>query len=140
MLLHSTLVPVSAQYLLRVLLCNLIHCTYYHTPIIFSTFIFLNVQQLFSYVQLFTVLISSYPSRYADTTCFIPLVFVLSTGSDPFGAFQKFATEMGVRDRVRSISLGQGQGPVAEKMIHTAKGKGDWVFLQVDIFSVKVKL
>ncbi|XP_053624487.1 dynein axonemal heavy chain 6 isoform X1 [Plodia interpunctella] len=67
---------------------------------------------------------------YADTTNIIPLVFVLSTGSDPFGAFQKFASEMGMRERVRSISLGQGQGPVAEKMINTAKPKGDWVFLQ----------
>ncbi|XP_052746778.1 dynein axonemal heavy chain 6 [Bicyclus anynana] len=67
---------------------------------------------------------------YADTAASIPLVFVLSTGSDPFGAFQKFATEMGMRSRVHSISLGQGQGPVAEKMIMNAKPKGDWVFLQ----------
>ncbi|XP_045784195.1 dynein axonemal heavy chain 6 [Maniola jurtina] len=67
---------------------------------------------------------------YADTASSIPLVFVLSTGSDPFGAFQKFATEMGMRERVHSISLGQGQGPVAEKMITNAKPKGDWVFLQ----------
>ncbi|XP_037299908.1 dynein heavy chain 6, axonemal isoform X2 [Manduca sexta] len=67
---------------------------------------------------------------YADTTSIIPLVFVLSTGSDPFGAFQKFATEMGMRDRVHSISLGQGQGPVAEKMINNAKPLGDWIFLQ----------
>ncbi|KOB72814.1 Dynein heavy chain 6, axonemal, partial [Operophtera brumata] len=37
-----------------------------------------------------------------------------------------FATEMGVRDKVQSISLGQGQGPVAEKMIMAAKHKGDW--------------
>ncbi|KAJ8737205.1 hypothetical protein PYW07_000476 [Mythimna separata] len=68
--------------------------------------------------------------KYADTTETIPLVFVLSTGSDPFGAFQKFATEMGMRERVHSISLGQGQGPVAEKMINAAKPKGDWIFLQ----------
>ncbi|XP_028179118.1 dynein heavy chain 6, axonemal [Ostrinia furnacalis] len=67
---------------------------------------------------------------YADTASNIPLVFVLSTGSDPFGAFQKFATEMGMRERVHSISLGQGQGPVAEKMINGAKPKGDWIFLQ----------
>ncbi|XP_022832877.1 dynein heavy chain 6, axonemal [Spodoptera litura] len=67
---------------------------------------------------------------YADTAATIPLVFVLSTGSDPFGAFQRFATEMGMRDRVHSISLGQGQGPVAEKMISGAKPKGDWIFLQ----------
>ncbi|XP_047524724.1 dynein axonemal heavy chain 6 [Pieris napi] len=67
---------------------------------------------------------------YADTAAPIPLVFVLSTGSDPFAAFLKFATEMGMRDRLHSISLGQGQGPVAEKMINAAKPKGDWVFLQ----------
>lgn len=71
--------------------------------------------------------------RYQDTASNIPLVFVLSTGSDPFGAFQKFATEMNMRDRLHSISLGQGQGPVAERMINTAKSKGDWVFLQVCI-------
>ncbi|VVC96958.1 unnamed protein product [Leptidea sinapis] len=46
------------------------------------------------------------------------------------GTFNVFATEMGVRDKVHSISLGQGQGPVAEKMINAAKPKGDWVFLQ----------
>lgn len=63
----------------------------------------------------------------------IPLVFVLSQGSDPFGAFQRFAKEMDMQDRVHSISLGQGQGPVAERMISNAKGKGDWVFLQVTL-------
>ncbi|XP_045541953.1 dynein axonemal heavy chain 6 [Papilio machaon] len=70
------------------------------------------------------------PTLYADTNSTTPLVFVLSTGSDPFGAFQKFATDKGMRDRVNFISLGQGQGPVAEKMISDAKPKGDWVFLQ----------
>ena len=33
--------------------------------------------------------------------------------------------------RVHSISLGQGQGPVAEKLIAGAVKSGDWVFLQV---------
>lgn len=33
--------------------------------------------------------------------------------------------------RVQAISLGQGQGPVAEKMISNAVQEGDWVFLQV---------
>ncbi|XP_050519336.1 dynein axonemal heavy chain 6 [Diabrotica virgifera virgifera] len=67
---------------------------------------------------------------YEDTTNGVPLIFVLSTGSDPFEAFQRFANEMNFGDRVKSISLGQGQGPVAEKMIQEAVEKGDWVFLQ----------
>ncbi|XP_049864535.1 dynein axonemal heavy chain 6 [Schistocerca gregaria] len=67
---------------------------------------------------------------YKDTSNVVPLIFVLSTGSDPFGAFQRFATEKGFRDRILSISLGQGQGPVAEKLIGTGTANGDWVFLQ----------
>ena len=33
--------------------------------------------------------------------------------------------------RIHAISLGQGQGPVAEKLIANATANGDWVFLQV---------
>lgn len=32
--------------------------------------------------------------------------------------------------KVESISLGQGQGPVAEKLINSAMKQGEWVFLQ----------
>ena len=35
--------------------------------------------------------------------------------------------------RIHAISLGQGQGPVAEKLITGAVNAGDWVFLQVII-------
>lgn len=36
--------------------------------------------------------------------------------------------------RIQAISLGQGQGPVAEKMIANATKTGDWIFLQVRVF------
>ncbi len=68
---------------------------------------------------------------YKDMNSFTPLVFVLSTGSDPMGAFQRFAKERGYMERIQAISLGQGQGPVAEKLIEAAVKSGDWVFLQV---------
>ncbi|XP_063473624.1 dynein axonemal heavy chain 6 isoform X8 [Symphalangus syndactylus] len=67
---------------------------------------------------------------YQDMSCNTPLVFILSTGSDPMGAFQRFAQESGYSERVQSISLGQGQGPIAEKMIKDAMKSGNWVFLQ----------
>ncbi|KAM8878755.1 dynein axonemal heavy chain 6 isoform 3-T3 [Spinachia spinachia] len=67
---------------------------------------------------------------YNDMSPSVPLVFILSTGSDPMGAFQRFAKERGCLDRVESISLGQGQGPIAERIIHAAMVTGKWVFLQ----------
>ncbi|XP_053553128.1 LOW QUALITY PROTEIN: dynein axonemal heavy chain 6-like, partial [Bombina bombina] len=67
---------------------------------------------------------------YQDISPSTPLIFILSTGSDPMGAFQRFAKEKGYSDRVQSISLGQGQGPIAEKMIKDALDSGNWIFLQ----------
>ncbi|OON20270.1 ATPase family protein, partial [Opisthorchis viverrini] len=59
-----------------------------------------------------------------------PLVFILSPGSDPMGQLQRFAKEHGFADRIHSVSLGQGQGPAAEKLMEQAARNGDWVFLQ----------
>ena len=67
---------------------------------------------------------------FKDMSCRTPLVFILSTGSDPMGSFLRFAKESGMSQRLQSISLGQGQGPVAEKLIDAAVKLGDWVFLQ----------
>nr|KAF6328674.1 dynein axonemal heavy chain 6 [Pipistrellus kuhlii] len=70
------------------------------------------------------------PTLYQDMSFNTPLIFILSTGSDPMGAFQRFARDYGYSERVQSISLGQGQGPIAEKMIKDAMKTGNWVFLQ----------
>ncbi|GCC25591.1 hypothetical protein chiPu_0004002 [Chiloscyllium punctatum] len=67
---------------------------------------------------------------YQNMSNNIPLVFILSTGSDPMGAFLRFAKERDYSDRVESISLGQGQGPIAEKLIKEALKTGNWIFLQ----------
>ena len=68
------------------------------------------------------------PSCYADSNALSPLIFILSPGSDPMSALLKFGDS--VKQQVASISLGQGQGPIAEKMISSAQENGTWVVLQ----------
>ncbi|KAG2430891.1 hypothetical protein HXX76_009864 [Chlamydomonas incerta] len=65
---------------------------------------------------------------YQDSTCLTPLIFVLSPGSDPMSGLLKYADAM--RVNVESISLGQGQGPKASKLIEAAQAAGGWVVLQ----------
>lgn len=65
---------------------------------------------------------------YNDSSAVIPLVFILSPGSDPMGAVLRAAEIL--KTTVDPISLGQGQGPKAEKLIERAKQKGSWVVLQ----------
>ncbi|XP_037092151.1 dynein heavy chain 6, axonemal-like [Pollicipes pollicipes] len=70
------------------------------------------------------------PTLYPNIDRYTPLIFVLSQGTDPMGEFMGFTRDREMEDRVAAISLGQGQGPVAEKAISDAIRTGDWVFLQ----------
>ncbi|XP_072306337.1 dynein axonemal heavy chain 12 [Eucyclogobius newberryi] len=68
---------------------------------------------------------------YQDSNATIPLVFVLCPGADPMSSLLKFATDKNMAaSKFQSISLGQGQGPIAAKMISTAMQDGSWVCLQ----------
>jgi len=73
----------------------------------------------------------SYRLLYTNTSSTLPLIFILSPGSDPFKSFQKFSAEFGTIDKLHTISLGQGQGLIAEKLIKDGKEQGNWVLLQV---------
>jgi dynein heavy chain len=67
---------------------------------------------------------------FKDSSATTPLIFVLSPGTDPAAALYKFAEEMKFHKKLSSISLGQGQGPRAERMMQEAMDRGRWVFFQ----------
>jgi len=66
---------------------------------------------------------------FADSVNTTPLIFILSPGTDPVGDVVAFADKQGIGKRFESISLGQGQGPKATKLIENAQGTGGWVLL-----------
>jgi len=68
---------------------------------------------------------------FADSAPATPLIFILSPGQDPMSQLLKFADARGMGGKkTNAISLGQGQGPIASKLIANAKSNGSWVVLQ----------
>jgi dynein heavy chain len=69
-------------------------------------------------------------ASYADSSALVPLVLILSPGMDPVDSLMAFAKEMGFDKKMPSVSLGQGQGAIAEQYIEEALQQGKWVLLQ----------
>ena len=65
---------------------------------------------------------------YEDSSNRTPLIFILSPGVDPMSQLLKFADDKKIN--CQSISLGQGQGPIASAMIKEAQKNGGWTVLQ----------
>ena len=66
-------------------------------------------------------------SVFDTSNCKTPLIFVLSPGVDPMAGISQLASQMS--QRVENCALGQGQAPIAVRMIEEGVATGSWVFL-----------
>lgn len=66
---------------------------------------------------------------HGDSTALSPLIFVLSSGVDPTDSLRKLAAEKGMANKLHTVALGQGQAPVATRLIEDGLREGTWVFL-----------
>ena len=67
---------------------------------------------------------------FKESTCTTPLIFVLSTGTDPMADLLSLATELKFLKKFEAVSLGQGQGPKAERLLQNGMERGLWICLQ----------
>ncbi|KAK4873406.1 hypothetical protein RN001_015435 [Aquatica leii] len=67
-------------------------------------------------------------ATWGESTSDVPLICILSIGSDPSPQIQQLAK---IKDiPIRSVSMGQGQEIVAREMMESAMQNGGWVLLQ----------
>ena len=64
---------------------------------------------------------------FQTSNCKTPLIFVLSPGVDPTAGIYQLAGQ--INQEVENCALGQGQAPVAVRMIDDGIKTGGWVFL-----------
>ncbi len=78
------------------------------------------------------VLDNSLESIYEESDNITPIIFVLSKGADPSNLIKKLGEAKGFKiyDKLHPISLGQGQGIRAEKLINFGKIEGNWILLE----------
>lgn len=65
-------------------------------------------------------------SSYKDSVPYKPLIFILSNGEDPLKHFYKLARDYYKAGKIKSVSLGQGQGPIAIKAVEEGIKNDCW--------------
>ena len=76
---------------------------------------------------------SDFQAAYDESSCTVPIIFLLTPGSDPMSELNKLGERLGYSDlnnTFAAVSLGQGQGPLAESLIGVGVDSGTWVCLQ----------
>ena len=67
----------------------------------------------------------TFESIFEQSTPLTPVIFILSPGSDPTSNLQKLAERSGFGlNRLKILSLGQGQETVAMQLLDTAISRG----------------
>ncbi|ELU10552.1 hypothetical protein CAPTEDRAFT_221643 [Capitella teleta] len=75
--------------------------------------------------------IISFESIFEQSTPLSPIVFILSPGSDPASDLMKLAERSGFgTNKLKYLSLGQGQEKLALQLLETAIQRGQWLMLQ----------
>ncbi|CAK9795260.1 Dynein axonemal heavy chain 2 [Anthophora plagiata] len=64
-----------------------------------------------------------------DSIAQTPLIFVLSPGVDPTSTLMQLVDSQEMTNHFMTLSLGQGQAPIATRMIEVGAKEGAWVFL-----------
>jgi dynein heavy chain len=54
---------------------------------------------------------------FSDSLATTPIIFVLSPGADPISYLVNLAKQKNMESRLKILSLGQGQGKIAAKLI-----------------------
>ena len=67
---------------------------------------------------------------FVDSDPLTPLIFILSSGADPRIEIENMAVKLGFKNNFVTLSLGQGQGEIAERAIQDSIREGKWVLLQ----------
>lgn len=61
-----------------------------------------------------------------DSSPRTPLVFILSPGVDPTSALLQLAEHTGMAQRFHALSLGQGQAPIAARLLREGVSQGQY--------------
>lgn len=75
--------------------------------------------------------ILSFDSIYEQNSPMSPVVFILSPGSDPASDLMKLAERIEfASNKIKFLSMGQGQEKIALQYLETAIARGQWLMLQ----------
>ncbi|KFO71450.1 Dynein heavy chain 10, axonemal, partial [Cuculus canorus] len=73
----------------------------------------------------------SFEAIFEQSSPYLPVVFILSPGSDPVSDLMKLAERTGFgEDRLKFLAMGQGQEQIALQMLENVVVHGEWLMLQ----------